>query len=225
MKPVLLGFSPDNVPIITEVYSAIYGQKDFLVAKNIEVKDPDIPFEADGFFIDIKMHDEILFPENAHYLFGVSNPYIKWPVYKFFQEKYMITQDKYISLSHPVNYVSPSAVLGQGVLVEPGVVISAFAQIGFGVSIKRGSSVGHHVSIGEFVNINPGVTVSGRVSIGHGTIIGCGAVVIQRIKIGSNCMIGAGSVVTRDIPDGVVAYGNPCKVIRPNDKWEIGSID
>lgn len=39
--------------------------------------------------------------------------------------------------------------------------------------------------------------------------------------IGRNCMIGAGSVVTKDIPSGVVAYVNPCKVIRENDKWEI----
>jgi len=34
-------------------------------------------------------------------------------------------------------------------------------------------------------------------------------------------MIGAGSVVIKDIPSGVVAYGNPCKVIMKNNKWEI----
>jgi acetyltransferase-like isoleucine patch superfamily enzyme len=38
-------------------------------------------------------------------------------------------------------------------------------------------------------------------------------------------MIGAGSIVTKDIPDGVIAYGNPCKVIRENQKWKILSID
>ena len=31
---------------------------------------------------------------------------------------------------------------------------------------------------------------------------------------GDNCIIGAGSVVVKDIPDGVTAYGNPCKVVR-----------
>ena len=35
------------------------------------------------------------------------------------------------------------------------------------------------------------------------------------MTIGSNVVIGAGSVVTKDIPDGVLAYGNPCRVIRP----------
>jgi maltose O-acetyltransferase len=35
------------------------------------------------------------------------------------------------------------------------------------------------------------------------------------VTIGSNVVIGAGSVVTKDIPDNVVAVGNPCKVVRP----------
>jgi len=38
------------------------------------------------------------------------------------------------------------------------------------------------------------------------------------VTIGKNCVIGAGSVVTRDIPDGVLAAGNPCRVIRPITK-------
>ena len=36
-------------------------------------------------------------------------------------------------------------------------------------------------------------------------------------KIGKNSIIGAGSVVTKDIPDNVIAYGNPCKIIRKNE--------
>ena len=36
---------------------------------------------------------------------------------------------------------------------------------------------------------------------------------IQCLNIGKNCMIGAGSVVVKDIPDGVKAYGNPCRVV------------
>ena len=40
--------------------------------------------------------------------------------------------------------------------------------------------------------------------------------VIQGIHIGSNTTVGVGSVVVKDVPDGVVAYGNPCKVVREN---------
>ena len=46
----------------------------------------------------------------------------------------------------------------------------------------------------------------------------CGSVrlsmVLPGVTIGSNTVIGAGSVVNRDIPDGVVAVGNPCRVLR-----------
>lgn len=47
-------------------------------------------------------------------------------------------------------------------------------------------------------------------------MIGSGAVISNNIKIGSGSLIGAGSVVTKDIPDGVIAFGNPCKVVREN---------
>jgi acetyltransferase-like isoleucine patch superfamily enzyme len=41
-----------------------------------------------------------------------------------------------------------------------------------------------------------------------------GANILNTVKIGKNCVIGAGSVVTKDIPDNVVAYGSPCKIIK-----------
>ncbi len=44
--------------------------------------------------------------------------------------------------------------------------------------------------------------------------VGGGAIICPGVKIGSRTVIGAGSVVTRDIPDGVFAAGNPCRVIR-----------
>ncbi len=45
--------------------------------------------------------------------------------------------------------------------------------------------------------------------------IGSGVQILPGVTIGSNTVIGAGSVVTKDIPDNVVAYGNPCRVARP----------
>jgi maltose O-acetyltransferase len=50
--------------------------------------------------------------------------------------------------------------------------------------------------------------------IGDGATIGMGSNILNQVKIGKNTVIGAGSVVTKDIPDNVVAYGNPCKIIR-----------
>ncbi len=53
------------------------------------------------------------------------------------------------------------------------------------------------------------------VTIGNGCWFGANAVICPGVTIGDNCVIGAGSVVTRDVPPGVFAAGNPCRVIRP----------
>jgi maltose O-acetyltransferase len=52
------------------------------------------------------------------------------------------------------------------------------------------------------------------VEIGSDVWVGGGAIICPGVKIGSRSVIGAGSVVTRDVPEGVFAAGNPCRVIR-----------
>jgi maltose O-acetyltransferase len=52
------------------------------------------------------------------------------------------------------------------------------------------------------------------IEIGSDVWVGGGAILCPGVRIGSRSVIGAGSVVTRDIPEGVFAAGNPCRVIR-----------
>ena len=52
------------------------------------------------------------------------------------------------------------------------------------------------------------------VEIGSDVWVGGGAIILPGVRIGSRAVIGAGSVVTRDIPPGVFAAGNPCRVVR-----------
>src|SRR6188768_741603 len=52
------------------------------------------------------------------------------------------------------------------------------------------------------------------IAIGSDVWVGGGAIICPGVSIGSRSVIGAGSVVTRDIPEGVLAAGNPCRVIR-----------
>jgi maltose O-acetyltransferase len=56
------------------------------------------------------------------------------------------------------------------------------------------------------------------VVIGSDVWVGGGAIILPGVSIGARTVIGAGSVVTRDIPAGVFAAGNPCRVIRPIDE-------
>ena len=52
------------------------------------------------------------------------------------------------------------------------------------------------------------------VEIAHDVWVGGGAIIMPGVRIGARSVIGAGSVVTRDVPAGVFAAGNPCRVIR-----------
>jgi maltose O-acetyltransferase len=87
------------------------------------------------------------------------------------------------------------------------------------------------VKIGSFTLFGPGVQIltpmhpldaqlrrkeefGKPVQIGSDVWVGGAAIILPGVRIGSRTVIGAGSVVTRDVPEGVFAAGNPCRVIR-----------
>lgn len=95
-----------------------------------------------------------------------------------------------------------------------------------------------HIYVGDHTMIAPNVVIATAghpilpilrehhyvycqdVHIGKNVWIGSGVSILPGVTIGDNSVIGAGSVVTKDIPENVVAYGVPCKVVR-----EIGEKD
>ena len=61
---------------------------------------------------------------------------------------------------------------------------------------------------------NSGYEYGIDITIGDNVWIGGNTVILPGVRIGDNAVIGAGSVVTEDIPDNVIAAGNPCRIIR-----------
>ncbi len=129
--------------------------------------------------------------------------------------------NKFINIIHGGLDISHMSKLGNGLLINSKVSIAAHTTIGDFVTINRHVSIGHHTKIGDYCSINPGTNIAGNVTVGKGTTIGIGTNVIDGVKIGDNTIIGAGSLVTEDIPNNVVAYGNPCKIIRQNETQSI----
>lgn len=61
---------------------------------------------------------------------------------------------------------------------------------------------------------NLGLEIALPVKVGNDVWFGAGVIVVPGVTIGDNVVVGAGSVITKDIPSGVVAAGNPCRVLR-----------
>jgi len=128
----------------------------------------------------------------------------------------------------------PTAFYGEE-LREPqaGVTISDYAWIGSNsvvmLGLERDTFIGKNVKIGALCNIGHdviiedgtliinGTKILGFAQIGKKTIINLGVRIRERVKIGNGSIIGMGSNVVSDIPDNVVAYGNPCRIISKRE--------
>lgn len=135
-----------------------------------------------------------------------------------FIRTYSIPEERFIPLVHPSSVIGHGLKAGAGLHVSPLSVIAPYCTFGKFVVINRHVNVGHHTVLHDYVTVNPGVTIAGICEIGARSVIGAGTTLLDNIRIGQDTIIGAGSVVTKSIPDGVVAYGNPAKVIRENEK-------
>jgi len=116
----------------------------------------------------------------------------------------------------PAAMVARDCRMAPGVFVGKGAVLNAGTEVKEGAIVNTGAVVEHDCRVGVLAHISPGAVLCGNVQIGDGVHIGAGSTVIQGVSIGDNTLIGAGSVVLKDFPPNVVAYGNPCRVIRNN---------
>lgn len=95
-------------------------------------------------------------------------------------------------------------------------VILDCAKVTIGDNVLFGPKVGiylaNHATIAEERNV--GGCYAKPVTIGNNVWIGGGVNINQGVSIGNNTIIGSGSVVTKNIPDNVIAVGNPCRVLR-----------
>jgi UDP-N-acetylbacillosamine N-acetyltransferase len=117
---------------------------------------------------------------------------------------------------HPSATIANDVSVGEGTLIVAGSVVSPGVSIGENVIINTHAGIGHGSVIEDGVHIAPGVNLAGDVHIGRGTWVGIGTSIATGIRIGSNSLIGVGAVVVKDIPNGVVAYGVPARIMRKN---------
>ena len=106
--------------------------------------------------------------------------------------------------------------MGAGCFFNHNVYLMDCAKITFGKKCFVGPNCGFYTAIHplDVEKRNAGFEMAKPITLGDNIWIGGGVTILPGVTIGDNSVIGAGSIVTKDIPAGVVAFGNPCKVIR-----------
>lgn len=117
--------------------------------------------------------------------------------------------------------------IGNGTKVDSYVYIEENVIIGENCKIRPFTFIPTGVKIGNNVFLGPNITFTNdkfprtqgdwemlETVIGDNVSIGAGSVILPGITIGKGSMIGAGSVVTKSVPENVLVFGNPAKIVR-----------
>lgn len=129
------------------------------------------------------------------------------------------------------------AEIGEGCYIEPPFYANfggKHVHLGKNIYFNFGTTMvdDTHIYVGDYTMFGPNVTVATAehpilpeprqqgyqynmaVHIGKNCWLGAGVIILPGITIGDNVVIGAGSIVTKNLPDNVIAVGNPCKILR-----------
>ena len=205
-ETLIIGKGDDIITMILDNLSSENETGKITIYNNLDLP-INSPFTHPDF--EIELLNQLELSDYNKWVLGIYKPNLKK---KIIDSLGIYGHINFINCIHKGLEISKTSKLGIGCLINSKVSIAAHTNIKNYVSINRHTSIGHHTTIEDYVSINPGCNIAGHCHIGEGTTIGIGAQVLDGITIGKNTIIGAGSVVTRDIPDGVVAWGSPCKI-------------
>jgi len=121
---------------------------------------------------------------------------------------------EFVSTLHPSVIIGKNVTIGKGTIMMAGCIVSPNTSIGEFCFFATGAILEHNCIMGNFSSISAGSVTGGKVKIGDFTAITLGVTLFDRIEIGEHCVIGSGSLVTKDLPDFVLAYGSPARIIR-----------
>ena len=136
------------------------------------------------------------------------------------QIKNLIPSFVFVNALHPSVIIGEKVEIGEGIVMMAGCIINPKAKIGNFTFFATGAQVEHDCNIGDYSSISAGSVTGGYVTLGKYSAITLGVTVLDRLNIGENTVVGAGSLVLKNLPNDVLAYGNPCKIIRKREEKE-----
>lgn len=125
------------------------------------------------------------------------------------------------TLIHPGVYIDETTTIGEGVVIAEGVTITANVEIGVNTYIQPHVVIGHDIKIGQHAVIGSNCQIGGGDYIGDRVFMGFLSGTTDHISIGSDSIISAGAIVFKELPEGVIAVGNPARIMRKNNEKKV----
>ena len=115
------------------------------------------------------------------------------------------------TLIHPTVHIPDSASIGEGIVIQEGCFVSVGTTIHDYVLLQAKCAIGHDCILEEGCIVSSFDSIAGAVKVGK-----CSSIK-ELVAIGDYSVIGMGSVVFKDVPDEVIAMGNPARVMKKNE--------
>lgn len=146
---------------------------------------------------------------NVEIIIANGEPFHREAIYnKVIDEKLTFS-----TLIHPSVLISPSAKIGEGVVLRERTSVASDAVIGTNTYVQPFVAVGHDTVIGKHCVLSSHSFYSGKCMIDNRSYIAPGALIKNKVVIGKNSIIGMGSVVLRNVKENSIVAGNPaCKI-------------
>lgn len=149
-----------------------------------------------GTITDHKVREDVL------YLMAIANLAYRQPII----ERFKADGATFTGLIHPTALISPSAEIGEGVVISHNASVGPKVKIGKFNMLNSRCTIGHDTVLGDYNFISPQVALSGNTKVGNGNLIGTNACTIPGTVIGDGNKIGAGMTVFKNVGDNETVF-------------------